>query len=183
MRVMIFGAGGLGAVVADLVRANGHSVAGFVDVDEALMGREVEPGGGRVLMTDDEFFEVLDEQEDFDAVALAVTDNKARLRLFFELSESVALPPFVHPSAIVSEHATVGKGTIVLPRAVVAPGASVGRAAVIGTAAVVDAHASVGDAVTVDTHATVCRGVSIGDRTLIGCGVVAARDVPEDQAR
>lgn len=171
MRVMIFGAGGLGTVVADLVRACGHTVAGFVDTDETLVGREVEPGGGRVLLNDDEFFEILeDEEQDYDAVALAITDNKVRLRLFFELTGTVGLPVFQHPSAVVSPNAELGEGTLVLPLSVVSSTARVGRAAVIGAGAVVEGGASVGDAAYIGSNATVCRGVAVAERVHVGEG-------------
>ena len=61
-----------------------------------------------MLYNDDDFFETLEEEQDFDAVALAVVDEKTRMRLFFELGEEVLLPPFVHPTAVVSSHASVG---------------------------------------------------------------------------
>ena len=44
-RVLIWGGGGHGKVVADLVRATGREVAGFADRDAAKVGRMVEPGG------------------------------------------------------------------------------------------------------------------------------------------
>ncbi len=178
MRVMIFGAGRLSATVADVVRACGHTVVGFVDIDDALVGREVEPGGGRVLMNDDEFFELLeDDESDFDAIALAITDNKVRLRLFFELSESSALPPFVHPSAVVSAHASVGAASIVMPLVVVNSTATIGRATMIGAGAVVESGSSVGDAALVGANATICQGVAVGERVHIGEGATVTSGV------
>lgn len=179
MRVMIFGAGRLAPATADVVRACGHSVTGFVDIDESLVGKEIEPGGGRVLMNDDEFFEMLEEGEDleFDAIALAVTDNKVRLRLFFELSDESALPPFVHPSAVVSTHANVGAGSIVMPLVVINSMASVGRAAVIGAGAVIDSGASVGDAALLGANATICRDGSVGERVHVGEGATVSSGI------
>ena len=51
--LIVWGAGGHGKVVADLVRAAGGRTLGFVDADPDKLGREVEPGGGRVVMTAD----------------------------------------------------------------------------------------------------------------------------------
>lgn len=178
MRVMIFGAGRLAATVADVVRSCGHTVTGFVDADDALIGKEAEPGGARVLMSEDDFFELLDEDEsDFDAVALAVSDNKARLRLFFELNETTMLPPFVHPSAVVSSTSTVGAAAIVLPLSVVGAGAEVGRAAFIGAGAVIEEFAKIGDAARVGAHATVCCGVAVGERVALGEGATVSDGV------
>jgi hypothetical protein len=46
MRLLIWGAGGHGKVVADLVRALGHELAGYVDADAGRLGRRWSPAAG-----------------------------------------------------------------------------------------------------------------------------------------
>lgn len=178
MRVMIFGAGRLAATVADVVRGCGHTVTGFIDADDALIGKEAEPGGARVLMNEEDFFELLDDPEvEFDAVALAVADNKVRLRLYFELSDVTMLPPFVHPTAVISATASVGAAAVVLPLSVIGAGAEVGRAAIIGAGAVVEEFTKVGDAARVGANATICSGVAVGERVTLGEGATVSDGV------
>lgn len=170
MRVMVFGAGGHAKVVSDIIRSCGHEVAGFVDIDESMIGQQVEPGGARVLYTEDEFLETLDEEHDFEAVAIAIGDNTRRLRCFFELTGSVGLPAFIHPSAVISPYAEIGEGTVVMANAVVNSDATVGRVAVLNSACVVEHDCVVGDGALVSPNATLAGGVSIGERALIGSG-------------
>jgi len=54
MRILILGAGGHAKVVADIVRLQGHEVAGFLDDDEELIG-------GEPLFDADQFDELLQE--------------------------------------------------------------------------------------------------------------------------
>src|SRR5690606_35846279 len=78
--VLIWGGGGHGKVVADVARACGFSVRGFIDADPAKLGVVVEPGGASVVTLQEDFVGSL-EREDRGAaapVALAVGDNTAR---------------------------------------------------------------------------------------------------------
>jgi UDP-N-acetylbacillosamine N-acetyltransferase len=172
MRIVILGGGGHGKVVADLVRACGHQVVGFVDRDASKLGREVEPGGARVLYTEDDFFETLEEERDFDAVALAVGDNTARLRLYFELMGQVEMPPLIHPGAVVSPSADLGEATVAMAGVVVNAAAAVGRGVILNTACVVEHDCVVGDGAHVSPNATLAGTVSVGERAWIGAGAV-----------
>ena len=62
-RFLIWGAGGHGKVVADLVRACGHQVAGYADAELAGVGRVAEPGGARVVVHQDELVRRLADRE------------------------------------------------------------------------------------------------------------------------
>lgn len=170
MRVLIWGAGTHGKTVADVIVACGHDIVGFVDADESLVGTEVGKSGARVLYTEDEFLETLDEEPDFDAVALAMTDNTARLRSFFELAGAVAVPAFVHPSAVVSPSATIGDGSIVGAGVVINASAEVGRVVILETASVVEHDNVVGDGARVGCGAILAGTVTLGERALVSAG-------------
>lgn len=197
---LIWGAGGHGKVVADLVRACGHHLAGFVDADAAKLGCEVEPGGGRVVLQEEEFLGRVREcgcyPEGIDAVALAIGDNGVRQRCLVPL-EKCTVPSLVHPSAVVSSSAALGRGTVVFPSAVINADAHIGAAVIINSAAVVEhdcavadgAHLSpgamlaggarVGERSWVGAGATVIQGIVIGADVTAGAGAVVIRDVPD----
>lgn len=170
MRVLIWGAGTHGRLVADIVRSCGHEIVGFVDADESRVGTEAESGGARVLYTEDEFLETLDEEPDFHAVALALEDNRARLRAYFEVADSLALPAFVHPSAVVSPSAKIGDGTIVGAGVVINAAAAVGRAVMLETACVVEHDNQIGDGSCVGSGAVLAGSVTLGERALVRAG-------------
>lgn len=196
--ILIWGGGGHGKVVADLVRALGGEVAGFIDRDPAKVGQAVEPGGARVVLAEDVFLEqrVHDASAPVRSVALAIGDNAARLAAFARV-QGVDCPALAHPTAACSPSATFGAGTVVFAQAVVNAAAVVGRAVIVNSGAVIEhdcvledgAHVSPGAVLSggvrvgtrswIGAGATVIQGVAIGADAIIGAGAVVIRDVPD----
>ncbi|GJG88449.1 hypothetical protein tb265_36300 [Gemmatimonadetes bacterium T265] len=194
-RFLIWGGGGHGKVVADLVRALGDEVVGFVDRDAAKIGQVVEPGGARVVLGEDDFLAGAGAHR-AGAVALAVGDNAARLGCLARAGAS-GVPALVHPTAACSRSATLGAGTVVLAAAVVNAAAALGRAVIVNSGAVVEhdcvvgdgAHVSPGAVLAGGVHvgarawvgagATVIQGVRVGSEAVVGAGAVVIRDVPD----
>jgi sugar O-acyltransferase (sialic acid O-acetyltransferase NeuD family) len=196
-RYLVWGAGGHGRVVADLVRATGAVLAGFADLGLPV-GEEAEPGGGRVVVSETELRALLARGElpaGCDAVVPAIGDNALRWAAYEALGDRVA-PALVHPTAVLSPSARVERGAVVMPGAVLNAVARVGPAAIVNTAAVVEhdctlgpgAHLSPGavlaGAVTVGARAwigagaTVIPGIRVGDDAVVGAGAVVIHDVP-----
>jgi sugar O-acyltransferase (sialic acid O-acetyltransferase NeuD family) len=103
----------------------------------------------------------------------------------------------LHPAAVVSPHATLGEGAIVLAGAVVAPDAVIGELSIINASSSIDHDCvlgaavqfgpgvtlagvvHIGDEAFLGVGATVMPGVKIGARAVVGAGAVVIRDVPE----
>ena len=172
---LVWGGGGHGKVVADLIRAVGGAVVGFVDRDPAKLGLEVEPGGGRVVLTEEEFIRSACRDRRLlggaTALAMAVGNNDLRRRCRQQV-EFLNLPPLVHPSAVVSPSATLGRGTVVFPRAVVNAAAIVGAGVIINTGAIVEHDVAVGDDAHVSPGAILCGAARVGVAGWIGAGAV-----------
>ncbi|HET8655868.1 MAG TPA: acetyltransferase [Longimicrobiaceae bacterium] len=201
-RFLVWGAGGHGRVVADVVRALGGRVAGYVDADAARLGQVVDAGGGRVVSTQDGLLRTIRAgggyPEGIDAVALAIGSNAARHDCLQQL-RGLSAPPLVHLSAVVSPSAAIGPATVVLPRVVINAGAQVGAAVILNTGAIVEHDCVIGDAAHVSpgavlaggvrvgerswvgAGAVVIQGVTIGDDVVVGAGAVVIRDVPDGQ--
>jgi sugar O-acyltransferase (sialic acid O-acetyltransferase NeuD family) len=199
IRYLVWGAGGHARVVADLIRAAGGSVAGFVDSNYARVGQQVEPGGGRVVWDEAALHEALQSGDGIsslaDYVALAIGDNPARL-LRSRTIARLSAPPLNHPFAVVSPSARLGPGTVVMAGVVINAGAIVGEAVIANTSCVIEhdcriadgAHISpgavlaggvaVGEAAWIGAGATVIQGIVIGDGAVVGAGAVVIRDVP-----
>jgi sugar O-acyltransferase (sialic acid O-acetyltransferase NeuD family) len=200
MRFLIWGGGGHGKVVADLIRATGGTVTGFIDSHPSLLNLQVEPGGGRVLLTEDAFQIRLQQPAGIgdvaDAVAIAIGTNALRLDRVRRLG-ALAAPPLQHPAAVVSASAWIGAATVVFAGAIVNADARLGDAVIANTACVIEhdcrigegAHISpgavlaggvtVGARTWIGAGATVIQGVSIGADALVGAGAVVIRDVPD----
>ena len=196
--LLIWGAGGHGRVVADLILAGGGRVAGFVDRDSTRLGDAVAGTEVRIVLTEAEWIERLRRDaplpEGTSGVALGVGDNRIRAACRAALG-GVRLPALVHPRAVLSRLAELGRGAVVMAGAVVNAGAVVGEGAVVNSGAIVehdcvigdDAHVSPGAVLTgavrigrgawVGAGATVTNRVTVGEWSVVGAGAVAIRDI------
>lgn len=177
--LLVWGGGGHGRVVADLVRAAGYAVAGYVDRDPARLGETVEPGGGRVVVSEADFLVGAAAgrcANGADGVTLAIGDNRAREACLGRVP-GLSAPALVHPSAVVSPSARLGRGTVVLPLAAVNAAAVLGDAVIVNTSAVVEHDCVLGDAVHVSPGAVLAGGVRVGARSWIGAGAAVVQGI------
>ena len=78
----------------------------------------------------------------------------------------------VHPSAVVSPHATIGEGSVVMPGAIINHSAQIGRHCIVNTGASIDHECQIGDFAHISPHATLCGNVSVGEGSWVGAGAV-----------
>jgi UDP-2-acetamido-3-amino-2,3-dideoxy-glucuronate N-acetyltransferase len=76
--------------------------------------------------------------------------------------------PFIHPSAIVEQGASVGPGTSIWHRSHVRAGSRIGADCTIGFAVYVDTEVVVGDRCKIQNHVSLFRGVTLEDDVLVG---------------
>lgn len=185
----IWGAGGHGRVVADCAIAAGWcDVLFFDDHSAGTSGPWSVVGSGQDLFRG---------VQAFDGVVVATGDNPVRLAQTNALArQGLPLISLIHPRAVVSEHAEVGLGTVVLAGAVINIGARLGRAVIVNTMASVDHDCRLADGVHVSpgahlaggVHAgqaswiglgaAVRQGIEIGDEAVVGAGAVVVKAVP-----
>jgi sugar O-acyltransferase (sialic acid O-acetyltransferase NeuD family) len=198
---LIWGAGGHGRVVADLIRCTGHQVIGFVDRDTSRTGEVGEPGGARIVMTESTWIEAMHTGRHaygFGALALGIGNNTRRYECL-DLSNHMEMPVLIHPAASVSVSASLGSATVVLAGAVINAAARLGRGVIVNSGAIVEHDCVVGDAAHVSPGAVLCGGVQLGPRSwvgaaavvvpnvrigrdaIIGAGTVVLRDVPDGE--
>lgn len=173
-RFLVWGAGGHGRVVADVVRAAGGTVSGFVDRDAARVGHPAALGAPPVLLAEAGLADALASaaaERGWDALALGIGDNRARLRAF-ERAAGGAWPALVHPSAVRSPSARMGEGTVVMPLAVLNADARVGRAAIVNTGALVEHDCVVGDGAHLSPGSVLAGGARVDEGAWIGAGAV-----------
>jgi sugar O-acyltransferase (sialic acid O-acetyltransferase NeuD family) len=187
-RIVIVGAGGQGAIVADILR----DAVGFVDDDPKRAGTTVLdlPVLGPIAAL---------PQIEHDAVVVAIGDNRHRRAITERLcAGGERLATVIHPSASVAPSATIGAGSMLSAGALLLPRAAIGRGVILNTKASVDhdsvvadfAHVSVGATLGANVHvgaetlvalgASVISGITVGARTVVGAGAVVVRDLPDD---
>lgn len=196
--IIVIGAGGHAAVVADALLAAGRKVLGFTDSDRSLWGQA---RCGLPVLGDDG---VLKEQSPTSVVlgngigGVGRRQGDALRKTVQERLEADGwcFVTVVHPKAVVSPFARVGAGAQLLAGSIVQAGADVGLGCIVNTAAVVEHDVILGDWVHVAPRALVCgnvvvgsgthvgagaivrQGLRIGVDTLIGAGAVVVRDIP-----
>src|SRR4051812_16400441 len=195
-KVFIYGAGGHGKVIADmLLTARVAGFAGFVDDDDKNKGRSIL--GYRVLGGPawlKEQAAVADIE-----IVLGIGDNSGR-RAVAERCRAwgAVLRTTLHPSAVVARSAKLGAGTVVMAHATINPDAELGEGAIVNTGAVVEhdvkagnyAHlspnstmggaAAIGELSLLGTGAIILPGVSVGSRTVVGAGAVVTESLPDN---
>jgi sugar O-acyltransferase (sialic acid O-acetyltransferase NeuD family) len=194
MKVVVYGAGGHGKVVADiLLSLSQHEVVGFIDGNESLYGSTVlglPVCGGESWLRKQ-------STTDHWGVALGIGNNYVRGQIVSRL-RGLQLLLVIHPSATVSRSAELGEGTVVMAGAVINPGAQVGRGAIINSGAVVEHDVVIGDYAHVSpssamgggarlgemSHlglgAVVLPGIKVGDRSIVGAGACVTKPVPSN---
>ena len=169
-RLVIVGAGEHGRVIADLARAAGWEIAGFVepvasDDDRArsvsgvpVIGSLDAPAGWRDRAT---------------AFAAALGDNRRRAAAWDRCTELGLRPAtLVHPTAILLGGAVVQEGGQVCAAAVVGVDAVVGGNAIVNTAATIDHDGRLGRHAQVGPGAHLAGRVTVGEGAFLGTGTV-----------
>lgn len=170
-RLLVLGCGGHGRVVAEAARLCGYQEIAFLD--DAY--EKMQPTGERVLGPVSMLAELAGDWPD--AIA-AVGANALRLELFGRLQEkSFNTPSVIHPSAVVSVSARIGKGAFLAAGAIVNAGAAIGKASIINTGARIDHDCVIGDACHIAPGATLSGNVTVETRVWLGTGCAVRQGV------
>lgn len=174
MNVFVYGAGGHAKVVIDVLEQAGFTVSVVLDDNKELDGRTLL--GYPVRHT----VNVLDslQAEGIQHGIVAIGDNRIRQRQAASLeAKGYTLITAVHPSAVVSKHASVQAGTVVMAKVVVNPGSRIGKNVILNTGCIVDHDCIIHDAAHIAPGVVMSGEVTIGERTMIGTGTNIINDV------
>jgi sugar O-acyltransferase (sialic acid O-acetyltransferase NeuD family) len=166
---IIFGGGGQGKTLIDLMRALDYPIAGIIDArlpaGSAVMGVPV-LGSDTIL-----------PELHHHGVTLAVNavggigNVDARIRIFDLLDKNgFTFPSLVHPSAIIEPSATLADGVHVLPLTYIGSDAQIGFGTLINAHVVVSHDCVTGRVVNLSPGALLAGGTRIEDYAQIGMG-------------
>ncbi len=193
--MLIYGAGGHGRVVADILEHQGDcDIPGFLDDAHDLWGETMFSYpilGGLDLLARTDLRRHL--------IIVAVGDNAKRRTLVRAIAAlGYSFTNAVHPSCRFGRGVTIGIGAVLMPNAVANAGAVIGAHTILNTAATVDHDCHIGDYVhicpgahlaggvvvsdgaQIGIGASVLPGVHIGRGSVIGAGSVVLKDVPDE---
>ena len=175
--LIIYGAGGHGKTLLELVRALGiYHVSGFVDdgmaAGTSLLGTPVLGGGtalGRIYKSG--------VRQAINAVG-GIGSLEPRLRVFERLAEAgFTCPAVVHPRAFLEPSATLAAGVQVFAQAYIGSEAHVGFGSIVNTGTVVSHDCRLGEYVNLSPGAILAGAVQVGERSLIGMGATINLEV------
>lgn len=165
MNLAIFGAGGHGAVVADIAVALGFNFSFFDDASanntEALIAAVGQ----------------------FDGCVVAIGRNDLREQKAQRfVNAGFEVISLIHPRACVSGSAIVGEGVVVMPNATVNARAVIADGAILNSNCVIEHDAEVGRFAHVAPQSVLGGGAAIGEFTLLGSGAVVlpGKQVPNN---
>jgi len=128
---------------------------------------------------------------------IAIGNNRVR-KLLAERFKGPFAKALIHPSAIISETAVIGKGTVVMPGAIVNANARIGNHVIINSGVVIEHDCVIEDYVHISPNAalagnvtvnngsqvgigaSVVQGVIIGANSMIGAGAAVTTNIPEN---
>lgn len=138
--------------------------------------------------------------KNIDAVVLGVGDNKIRQKAADTInSKGKIIKTVVHPTAIVNDFVSIGKGTMLSSNVVINPLAEIGDNCILNTGVIIEHECKIGNACHiapgavlagnviignncfVGANAVIKQGIKIGNNVTIGAGSVVINDIPDNE--
>lgn len=189
--LLILGAGGHGKVVAETASLmDSWDYISFLD--NQLVGQHII--GYPVI---GEFGEAERYRQQYTHAFVAIGNNKAREQWIQHLSElGYAIPTIIHPQSIISQHAVIGRATVIMAGVVVNASVKIGDGCILNTSSSIShdcvihngVHVSPGARISgsvivgacswIGTGSSIVNNVSIGTNVMVAAGSTITCDVP-----
>lgn len=197
--LVILGAGGHAAVLAELLLAAGRQIIVVVSPEPIKKGS---PLAGLARLASDEELLATYQPEQVELVngVGSIPGNNTRWKLFEYFTErGYHFANVISPHAILSNYLELAEGVQIMAGAIVQTQAKIGANSLINTGAIIEhdciigAHNHIAPSVTlsggvvteakvhIGTGASVIQGIHIAQEAIVGAGTTIARDVPAGQ--
>lgn len=179
--IILLGGGGHCKSCIDVIESEGkYDIMGITDLPEKA-GQKM--AGYPIIGTDKDLEKLKKVCNNFLITVGHIQSPGLRVKLFELLQKSeVNIPVIISPRALVSHHAKIGAGTIVMHNAIVNIEAEIGENCIINTGALVEHESKVGSHTHISTYAilngqcSVESGCFIGSRTVLANNINIAKD-------
>ena len=184
-KITLYGASGHAKVIIDILKSASIEIESVIDdnpKNKTILGIEI------IKTTNFDFSKIKN-------TIISIGNNNVRKKLSSQLN--VNFVNAIHPTALISKFATIGKGTVIMAGVIVNPEAQIGSHCIVNTGAIIEhdciisnyAHISpgvllagsvtVGQGAHIGIGATVIQGIKIGTWSTVGAGATIIRDVPD----
>lgn len=156
---LLFGAGGHGLVISEILEANNCEILGFIDEQLAgnvRNGYKVFPSAGHYLNLQDVKY------------LLTIGNNVTRKKLAEQYQLSYGLA--IHPSAVISKRAIIYVGTVVMAGVCINTLVRIGQHCIVNTNSTIDHECVLEDYVHISPAAALAGNVYVGEGSHIGIG-------------
>lgn len=171
IELIIFGGGGHAKVVLDCISIDRSRIRILTAEDESFIkdGIRYEP---------EDRMQLTEWKKLCPHAFVAIGDNAKRE----QVTEKICIAGFtpvtlIHPSAVISKSAVIGKGTLIAPGAVINADAVVGEGCIINSGAIIEHETRIGDFTHISPGAVICGNASVGSRSWICAGAVVANNL------
>lgn len=106
---------------------------------------------------------------------IAVGDNEIRKKIVARIPAIYVTA--IHPKSIVSIHACIKEGVVVMPGAILNPDCTIGKHCIINSGAVIEHDCSIGDFVHISPNVSLAGGIQVGEGTHIGIGATVIQGI------
>ncbi len=194
--LLLIGGGGHCRAVIDVLEACQQSIAGIIHGPDC----ELKSVLGYAALGRDADLPFFFSKDMHAFITLGqIRSPLIRKKLFYTIKDiGFKVPRFISPLAYFSQHANLGKGSIVMHHALVNSAAHIGENCIINTKALVEhdciieshCHIAVGAKVCGEVHigegtfvgsgATIMQGISIGKNCVVGMGAIVKKNLPDE---
>lgn len=163
-KYVVIGTGGHANSILDLIRSTGGRVEYFFGIEDTVYQHKEIP-----------VFELTKFKQfssDYKYV-FGIGDFTIRNRVFKEMrldEQNLNFPPLIHPTAYVSNSASVGDGTVIFANSYIGPNSNIGKFCIVNTGAIIEHDCHLGDQNFLAPGTILAGNVTINNLCFIGMG-------------
>ena len=155
--IYLYGAGGHAKVIIDILKENDIFVAEIIDDNKDLTSLLEIP--------------IISTFKTDKPIIVSIGDNLIRKKIADKF-DGVPFSKAIAKSAIISELAEIGDGSVVMQGSIIQSSVKIGKHVIVNTGATIDHDCTIGDFVHIAPGSNLCGNIEVGDGSLIGAGVI-----------
>ena len=166
-KLAVVGASGHGKVIADIAEQLGFIVNFYDDAYPSKTYIEHWPIHGTCA----DLIALNNTSTTPNDVVVAIGNNNIRQQKIQLLQQNnFNLITLIHPTAVISQYATIAQGSVVFAGAIINAFANIGIGCIVNTSAIIEHDCAIGDFTHICPNTALAGGVIIGSKSWIGIG-------------
>lgn len=192
--IIIIGNGGHALVLTELLLMNNYNVLGFTAPNE-----EENKFGLAYLGTDEQILNYKSDEVELVLGVGSIRPSGIRKKIFnFWKGKGYHFKTCIHPTAFVSQTATLNEGAQIMAGVIIQPFVEIGENTIINTGAKIDheckikshvhvapgtvasGNVQIGSNTHIGTGSKIIQGIHIGENSMVAAGAVVVKDIKDN---